>query len=196
MKKNDLVLPGRISWNRALLWLMLFVWMAMIFNMSAMDAQRSHKLSEGVTRIGLEMFVPAYGHLSEGRQSELLEKTEGNIRKLAHFLEYVFLGVLAARTFMPELPGICRAYRGKGMNFGGRRMVRDARKAIVIFALCNLLFCTVYALSDEFHQMFILGRSPQALDVCIDTGGSSIGIVIILIIQVCKNKQALKKVSK
>lgn len=38
--------------------------------------------------------------------------------------------------------------------------------------LFSLLICILYAISDEWHQSFSNGRSPQARDVCIDTLGS------------------------
>ena len=33
---------------------------------------------------------------------------------------------------------------------------------------------TLYAASDEFHQMFTGERSPQVRDVCIDSSGAAV----------------------
>ena len=41
----------------------------------------------------------------------------------------------------------------------------------------SLIFCVVYACSDEFHQMLAEGRSPEALDVMIDSTGAAAGII-------------------
>ena len=41
-----------------------------------------------------------------------------------------------------------------------------------------IIFCFLYALSDEFHQSFIGGRSPEVTDVLIDFAGSIIGSLI------------------
>ena len=39
----------------------------------------------------------------------------------------------------------------------------------------------LYAISDEYHQSFIPGRSAQWQDVLIDTTGVFVGVIIILI---------------
>jgi VanZ family protein len=45
-------------------------------------------------------------------------------------------------------------------------------------ALLMTFVCTVvYALSDEFHQSFVLGRHPSLVDaLVIDAGGAAIGL--------------------
>lgn len=40
----------------------------------------------------------------------------------------------------------------------------------------------IYAISDEFHQSFIPGRSAEIRDVLIDTFGVIIGIIVVLAI--------------
>jgi VanZ family protein len=42
----------------------------------------------------------------------------------------------------------------------------------------SLLICYLYALSDEFHQLFVIGRSGEFKDVIIDTLGSILAIII------------------
>ena len=49
----------------------------------------------------------------------------------------------------------------------------NIKKAIIIAFLCTFL----YACSDEFHQLFIPGRSGEFRDVMIDSTGGIIGIV-------------------
>lgn len=39
-------------------------------------------------------------------------------------------------------------------------------------ALYALVTCILYACSDEWHQSFVSGRSPQITDICIDTCGA------------------------
>ena len=41
-----------------------------------------------------------------------------------------------------------------------------------------LLFCAWYACTDEFHQLFIPGRSGEIRDVCIDCLGACIGFLL------------------
>ena len=55
--------------------------------------------------------------------------------------------------------------------------VVENKKYIIVF-LISLVICALYATSDEFHQVFISGRSGQAVDVCIDTLGALTGIIL------------------
>lgn len=45
--------------------------------------------------------------------------------------------------------------------------------------LVTLLVTFIYACSDEFHQLFIAGRSGQFTDVLVDTSGAIIGLIIL-----------------
>lgn len=80
------------------------------------------------------------------------------IRKLAHMSEYAIL----AFTF------IYAFYHNK-YTF----------QRIIIFSLTATF---LYACSDEFHQLFVIGRSGQLIDVMIDTIGGMIAIIIFSII--------------
>ncbi len=42
--------------------------------------------------------------------------------------------------------------------------------------LLALLFCFLYAITDEFHQRFVPGRSGRFLDVLIDTSGALLAL--------------------
>lgn len=68
------------------------------------------------------------------------------VRKLAHFTIYALLGF---NTFY--------MYKGYGLKKYG------------LFAFIT---CVLYACSDEWHQSFVSGRSPQIRDVCIDSLGA------------------------
>ena len=41
--------------------------------------------------------------------------------------------------------------------------------------------CVIYAMSDEFHQLFVPGRTCKLTDVLIDSSGSLLGICIVII---------------
>ncbi len=42
--------------------------------------------------------------------------------------------------------------------------------------LYSMLFCSLYALSDEIHQLFVSGRAFELMDICLDLIGSIVGI--------------------
>lgn len=68
-----------------------------------------------------------------------------------HFLEYAVLGALV-------LFALARSREGTGI------------------ALIALLLCSLYGVSDEFHQSFVPGRMPDPMDWMVDTIGASVGI--------------------
>lgn len=75
--------------------------------------------------------------------------------KMLHLMAYAALGVL-----------VCRAAAG-GL---GRRVM--ARAAVI-----TLIVSIGYGVSDEIHQMFVPGRSPDVLDVLSDAAGAALGLI-------------------
>jgi hypothetical protein len=43
-------------------------------------------------------------------------------------------------------------------------------------ALIALIACSAYGITDEFHQSFVPGRTPDVLDWAADTVGAAIGV--------------------
>ena len=89
------------------------------------------------------------------------------IRKLAHFSEYFVLGILVCN--------LVKQYQNLGK-----------KEYLWIF-----IFCFLYACSDEFHQMFVGGRSPQILDILIDSLGSLTGIFLIFYLKRIRERKKL-----
>lgn len=81
------------------------------------------------------------------------------VRKIAHFTEYFILGLLIYHLV---------------------KQYRVISKTEIIWMI---LFCVIYAMSDEFHQVFIGGRSPKVFDVIIDSLGSSLSVLILQLLQ-------------
>jgi VanZ family protein len=75
-------------------------------------------------------------------------------RKLAHIIAYFILGIL--------------------MFFVVRAYAPNTRKAILV----SLLFVCLYAVTDEFHQTFVPGRSGEVRDVLIDTTAGAAGVLV------------------
>lgn len=76
-------------------------------------------------------------------------------RKLGHLVEYGLLAALFAR-----------ALKGEG------------RPPKVVF-WASLLFCFLYAASDEFHQTFVKGRYGKVRDVALDTLGAALALSVL-----------------
>jgi VanZ family protein len=43
--------------------------------------------------------------------------------------------------------------------------------------------CSLYGISDEFHQSFVPGRTPDPVDWATDTAGAGVALAGILIVR-------------
>lgn len=86
------------------------------------------------------------------------------LRKLAHFSEYFILSFSLIHLF---------------------RQYGDIRGKEI---LSVMLFCFLYASSDEIHQLFVPNRGPSFLDVLLDYSGSLLCILIYNFFQSLKQK--------
>lgn len=142
---------------RAIFLSLLIATFAIIFNFSAQDGEESGSLSRAVTEKIVNTF-PYTKDLSAETKAKLIEHGEIIVRKLAHLSIYTLVGIFIM-AFM------CTYNTRVLYKFG-----------------ISLLVGLIYAITDEYHQSFVAGRGPSVTDVCIDTAGVFIGIIIVLII--------------
>lgn len=55
--------------------------------------------------------------------------------------------------------------------------------------ITSLLGVLLYAMSDEFHQLFVDGRSARVFDIMVDFFGGTIGILLFKIVSYVKEKK-------
>jgi VanZ family protein len=101
----------------------------------------------------LTLYVPSVRELLAPSD---LEELNHIIRKLAHFTEYAVLTTLGYWGWV------------KGMG-------RSPSTALRITLLASILF----AISDEFHQRFVSGRTSLVTDVFIDCFGATVAVFIL-----------------
>ena len=139
---------------------LLIIWMIVIFCFSAQPAKKSTNLSEGVGRRVASIFVPNFQNWDDTKQNQYVEGIDFFVRKTAHFTEYMILGGLWL---------LCIYNRpGESSSLGKKIGISICASAI-------------YAMSDEFHQLFVEGRAGRWMDVGIDTTGAIVGIGIVTI---------------
>ncbi|MBR0085765.1 MAG: VanZ family protein [Lachnospiraceae bacterium] len=102
------------------------------------------------------------------------------VRKTAHFLEYLVLGLFVTLT-VRELVIRRNSKQGTAEPFktGLRRI-----------GLISWITGTAYAVSDEIHQYFVPGRSCEIKDMIIDAAGVFIGVLIICLVTKRKTKRS------
>ena len=102
--------------------------------------------------------------LYEEDEEAFAEKVDHPVRKTAHATEYAILGLL-----------IAGAYIERGTSI---------RKGILI----PWGAATLYAATDEFHQLFVPGRSGQVSDVMLDSAGVLAGVLVLAAIRAAWRK--------
>ncbi|GIM30414.1 hypothetical protein CPJCM30710_30800 [Clostridium polyendosporum] len=134
--------------------LLCLLWMGFIFYMSSNIGEVSHKRSDAVVTFienqSNELKVQNGGTIKAKQIKK--NKLDHLVRKNAHAFEYIVLAMLVS--------GALFTYNLKGKE-----------------ALIYVMFiCLFYAVTDEFHQSFVPGRTSFISDVLIDFLGAIIGL--------------------
>ena len=140
--------------------------MALIFAFSNMGAEGSDAQSTGLSKIivdGTSEFRKNIGIFKEMPSrvdlDNVIEAINTPVRKCAHTAEYFVLTIL-----------VLWALRDKDTwNI-------DIKKACLI----ALGICFIYSLTDEFHQIFIPGRSGELKDCINDTLGGLVAVIVYI----------------
>lgn len=129
--------------------------MIMIFMFSAQNAVSSDGVSFSLTYRIMDIFVD-FDNMTAEETYQFIFSVNGYIRALAHFVSFFMLGFSFCRMLME--------YKVKRQFF------------------YTLLFCLLYAVSDELHQMlFSVGRAGEVIDVIKDFAGSLSAVILIKI---------------
>ena len=133
--------------------------MIIIFLLSNQKAQDSKQLSNSfITKTIINIYEMKHGKITEEKKIEIKENYSFIVRKAAHFTIYLVLGLLVSLVLI-----------GKNLNI----------KQIIIY---GVLICMAYSITDEIHQIFVSGRSGEIRDIIVDTCGSTVGILLNIII--------------
>ncbi len=138
--------------------------MAVIFSFSARPAEQSTGDSRWAGHMIGQLFVPGFGDWSDKEQEAFAEKVDYPVRKTAHAMEYAVLGLLTAGAYI--------------------RRGTSIRKGILV----PWGIAALYAASDEFHQLFVPGRSGQVSDVVLDSAGVLAGVLLLAGIRRARNR--------
>ena len=142
--------------------IVLILWMIVIFSFSSADANKSTGTSDKVITTMIEIKDKITNNETPNNEKEIIVKNSSfYIRKLAHITEYLILGFLM-------------------FNLLNQCSVTNIYYAIGLSIL--------YSCTDEFHQLFISGRSGSIRDVLIDSIGILIGTYLYKLLFI-KNKE-------
>ena len=170
-----ITLSARKSAVTIVLWVLLIGWMALIFFFSSQDAASSSAASGTTIRTVAAAVSPSYRKMPPPKQDQVVLMYQNLARKSAHVLLYMVLGILSAAA-----------------------LSRHIRKTLPLIILAELV-SVIYACSDELHQHFSAGRSPQITDVLIDSAGALCGVLLLVLFMrgrhFLKTRRARKRLS-
>lgn len=132
--------------------------MLVIFTFSSKNSTVSNQTSKQL----INKVITSYEKISHKNidKEELINKLNYPIRKLAHYSIYLILGIFVYNIFL---------------------ISKIKNKETI-----SIIVCFIYASLDEFHQLFVIGRTAQVKDILIDTLGS---ITAVIILKYIKNKR-------
>lgn len=143
--------------------------MVFIFTMSSQNATVSNETSGGVIKFTVSLVYPEFNELSEIAQNGIVSSLQGLVRSLAHFSAFAAL-CFSSLIFTLTLEKL----------------------KLLLRYVSSVVFSFVYALSDEFHQLFIPGRAFQLSDVFVDLCGILVGALFMYLITLIIKKWARK----
>lgn len=145
-----------------------FCVMALIFCLSAQPGPSSSALSG---QVSAHLHENGFGTAVAPRWFSS-SNWNANVRKWAHVYLYAVLGASMALTV--------RAFAGRRFGFWAN-------------AGTAALLCTVYAATDEFHQLFVPGRAGMWQDVFVDAIGYLPGVLAVLLLCWLQRRAAGKR---
>lgn len=145
--------------------ILVILWLFIIFSFSAQKGEDSSSLSDGVL-IKIAEFINGE-KLSIEEKEIVIDKYSIYIRKLAHFSVYFILGIL---VFL---------------------LLKEFFFITPKTFIYTILFCLIYASTDEIHQMFVNNRVASIIDVLIDTFGSLLASTIIFVFYKLRKKHII-----
>ena len=148
--------------KKTISFIVLILWMIVIFSFSSADANKSTGTSDKVITTMIEIKDKITNNETPNNEKEIIVKNSSfYIRKIAHITEYLILGFLMFNLLKQY--SVTNIYYAIGLSI-------------------------LYSCTDEFHQLFISGRSGSIRDVLIDSIGILIGTYLYKLLFI-KNKE-------
>ncbi|MFI3260508.1 MAG: VanZ family protein [bacterium] len=130
--------------------LIVFLWCLLIFLLSNQDATTSANTSTNFTKVVINVVEFIFNRDFDDQY--IIDACFSIVRKGAHFTLFFILGFVVCSTLKEYIYGKLYLY-----SFG---------------------ICLFFAISDEFHQLFLEGRTAQISDVFVDSFGAAGGILL------------------
>lgn len=148
--------------------ILVVLWMSIIFLFSNQQGEGSGNMSREICEIIIDIIDVK--NIDIHKKEATIQILEPIIRKLAHYIIYLMGGIVIANCVY--------------------QYCYDKITIVTISAIIGGL----YAITDEVHQLMIIGRNGNVIDVIIDSLGIVTGTITFLLINQIIQKINSKKV--
>ncbi len=156
MNKKKFIIIGIIA-------ALIIAWCATIFRLSGMNSNSSNDASTGIVEKVISKVLDATNeagitnsHPDDEKLAKAANLINAPLRKVVHATVYFILALLL-------------------LTIG--RVIFGSKKYLLTCVI-TIVLCSAFAMTDEYHQTFVDGRTGQMMDVMIDTAGAGVGILL------------------
>lgn len=167
----------RISLRNMLNLIFVLAWCILILSFSSDNAAKSDIKSTIVVKAVKPAVVCVTKTVGVSKPTD--DELQHFVRKSAHFLSYLVLGMLVFSMY--------KGFETKHEKSGDKPSEEPGDKLLKI-ALFSILTCFIFACFDEFYQTFIPGRAGMFTDALLDTAGSTLGVIVFTVLLVTRRK--------
>ena len=152
--------------KKILLIITSIIWISFIAFNTSQNGQVSNNATVSIAEKIVNKLQDVFSESEENTNtngSELIKKVNKYIRKFAHGFEFLVLAIIISSILY-------------SFNIKNREVI-----------IYTLFFVLLYAVIDEFRQIYIPGRNSNVKDIVIDFIGGIGGVIIFQCVLICKN---------
>lgn len=160
-------------------WILVLIWMITIFYLSSMDSDQSNTKSKETINVVVENTIDVTNNIGITNEPT----TKDNINSIVNVLNKPLRKCMHATVYFVLVILVINAFN---------QMHLLTRVNTYIY---SIIICFIYASTDEIHQLYVVGRTGQFIDVLIDTIGALLGCCVFYIGSKLINKNRKRKIN-
>ena len=160
-------------------WILVLIWMITIFYLSSMDSDQSNTKSKETINVVVENTIDVTNDIGITNEPT----TKENINSIVNVLNKPLRKCMHATVYFVLVILVINAFNQMHL------LTR------VNTYLYSIIICFIYACTDEIHQLYVVGRTGQFIDVLIDTIGALLGCLMFYIGSKIINKNRKRKIN-
>ena len=160
-------------------WILVLIWMITIFYLSSMDSDQSNTKSKETINVVVENTIDVTNNIGITNEPT----TKDNINSIVNVLNKPLRKCMHATVYFVLVILVINAFNQMHL------LTR------VNTYLYSIIICFIYACTDEIHQLYVVCRTGQFIDVLIDTIGALLGCLVFYIGSKLISKNRKRKIN-